>query len=165
MQKHIISIGILSFGLVISAFAMDDSQKRTAETKLLKEARKRLMNCCADDNYPEVKEDLESHKDPIAASEYDCSLKSYVKTARMAVLLEKKVELDNSDHKGSILHTACENDCTPMLLQHAIKRYCAQGKKLDINEQRTIDGKTPLHVWAEKGYCYDLSWAREKLQI
>ena len=51
-----------------------------------------------------------------------------------------------------------------MLLKYAIRRYCKEEETLDINEQRSADGKTVLHQWAD-AVAWGREYAREKLHL
>lgn len=194
MQKRIVSIILLSlvFGHV---YAMDEfahmvaladqahpnqranrapesMRNKREEMRLVKHYRRVFAECCATARYQDVRDVLEDHVEdghPVLSPQYGISLKNYVTTVRIAVLLEKYgISLDQTDRYGSILHRACHIVSTPMLLQYAVRRYCVEKKALDINHRRTMDGKTPLHIWAEYGlwgiapYLPD---AQEKLQI
>jgi hypothetical protein len=196
MQKYIILITLLSFGLAHHAWAMDDElvsmaglidqddnaitdqdreqakKERLAQVALAKKERYELANMCWNDDYTGVKQYLESHQDPVPARQYGLSLAKQVKTARMAVLLERRGNIRLSvdrDKYGSILHHAAGSG-TSMLLKYAIRRYCKEEETLDINEQRSVDGKTVLHIWADNIWAYYL-WphsrdrAREKLHL
>lgn len=147
-------------------------QKKREEMRLLRHYHSVFAECCASARYQDVREVLEEHAQdghPVLSPQYGISLKNYVTTARIAFLLEKYgISLDQTDRYGSILHRACYIVATPMLLQYAVRRYCIEKKTLDINHRRTMDGKTPLHIWANDrlhGIAPYLSEAQEKLQI
>jgi hypothetical protein len=190
MKKHMILISLLSSGLAYRAWAMDDElvsmaglmdqddnaitqqnreqakKERLAQFSLARKERKKLAKMCWIDDYTGVKQYLESHPDPILARQYGISLAEHVETARMAVLLERRGHIRLSadrDKYGSILHRAAGNG-TPMLLKYAIRRYCKEEETLDINEQRSADGKTVLHEWVDGVQWYS-RYAREKLHL
>ncbi len=190
MKKYMILIVLLSSGLAHHAWAMDDElvsmaglmdqddnaitdqdreqakKERLAQVSLARKERTKLATMCWNDDYKGVKQYLDSHPDPILARQYGISLAEHVETARMAVLLERRGHIRLSadrDKYGSILHRAAGNG-TPMLLKYAIRRYCKEEETLDINEQRSVDGKTVLHQWAD-GVAWGREYAREKLHL
>ena len=194
MNKRIVSMAALSLSLAGSAYAMDDEltsmegliddgqqivtdenreqekQERSVAISRAIVDRRKFANLCWEDDYRGVKEHLESHNDPIPAREYKISLISHLSTARMAVLLENRghISLAGRDEYGSLLHWAARLNRTPMLLKYAIRRYCKEEKTLDVNEHRKIDGKTPLHKWADGVSWYsakEILDALEKLHL
>lgn len=166
MNKHIVSMAILSVGLAGSVYAMDEfadmegfiERQSDEETQRKAEAKRKrrqevwdrddFADACREERYDDVQTYLDSH-DHIPESQYGIALKQYVTTERMATLLENHgIRFNESDKYGCIVHYACASHCEPDLLRHAIRCYCQQTKRFDINQQRKFDGMTPLHIWA-----------------